>query len=188
MQRHITYARNEPYPQPEDEPPGDSVGLFLEGIPTFKIWLAPPVDLERDLLDSTCTHIGLVPPIIIPGGMPVFLFEDKNHRQFIVRAHLTATQEQVESWVKTDSNGFIFVLIERGSRIIRQIRMLGVAQDFREELGKAWLSVSHPVDMRKAQAVLSSMDGQAVINAAALWAYNSETDLYELSNKHPAAV
>jgi hypothetical protein len=68
MQRHITYARNEPYPQSGDEPPGDSVGLFLEGIPTFKIWFAPPVDLERDLLDSTCTHIGLVPPIIIPGG------------------------------------------------------------------------------------------------------------------------
>ena len=175
----IEYSRDARYPHPEEEPPGDSLALFIEGIPIFKIWYAEPVQLERALLDSTCTHLGLVPPSFIPGGMPMFLFQDERQRQLLVRAPLIATQEQVEKWADGDSNAFMFLFIERGPKIIRQIRTLGVTEDFRDELANAWLSVQHPVDMRKVQGVLRSMDDQSVVSSATLWAYNPKTDLYE---------
>ncbi len=183
----IEYRKGSRYPNPEDEPPADSLALFIEGIPVFKIWYAAPVEVERSCLDGTCTHIGLVPPSIVPGGMPMFLFQDEKRRQLLVRAPLVATQEQVERWANGDSNGFMFVLIERGPQIIRQIRTLGVTEDFRDELSTTWLSVQHPVDMQKAQQILAGMDDQAVVNSAALWAYNPETDLYE-SKKSRSAV
>ncbi len=100
----------------------------------------------------------------------------------------SATQEQVERWANADSNGFMFLLIERGPKIIRQIRTLGVTEDFREELADAWLSVQHPVDMQKAQTIIAGMNDQAVINAAVLWAYNPKTDLYERKKSRSAVM
>jgi len=140
------------------------------------------------LLDSTCTHIGLVPPSVVPGGMPMFVFQDEKSRQLLVRAPLVATKEQVERWANGDSNGFMFVLIERGPKIIRQIRTLGVAEDFRQELADAWLSMRHPVDMQNAQRIIGGMDEQAVVNAAALWAYNPRTDRYEQKKSRSAVM
>jgi hypothetical protein len=34
----LEYARGSRYPHPEDEPPGDSLALFIEGMPIFKMW------------------------------------------------------------------------------------------------------------------------------------------------------
>ena len=118
----------------------------------------------------------------------MFLFQDERQRQLLVRAPLIANQEQVEKWADGDSNAFMFLLIERGPKIIRQIRTLGVTEDFREELANAWLSVQHPVDMRKVQEVLSSMDDQAVVSSAMLWAYNPKTDLYERKKSRSAVM
>lgn len=120
--------------------------------------------------------------------MPLFLFQDEKRRHLLVRAPLVATQEDVERWADADSNGFMFLLIERGPKIIRQIRMLGVAEDFREELANAWLSVKHPVDMQKAQRIIAGMDDQTVVNAAALWAYNAKTDAYERKESRSAVM
>ncbi len=166
----------------------DSLALLIEGIPIFKMWYAAPVEVERSLPDSTCTHIGLVPPSVVPGGMPMFLFQDEKRRQLLVRAPLVASQEQVERWAHADSNGFMFLLIERGPKIIRQIRTLGVTEDLREELKDAWLSVQHPIDMQKAQKILAGIDEQSVVKAAALWAYNPTTDLYERKKSRSAVM
>ena len=184
----IEYTRDSRYPYPEDEPAGDSLALFIETTPIFKLWYSAPVEMERSLLDSTCTHISLVPPSVVLGGMPMFLFQDVKGRQLLVRAPLIATQEQVERWANADSNVFMFLLIERGPKIIRQMRALGVTEDFREKLADAWQSVQHPVDMQKAQAIIADMNDHAVINASVLWAYNPKTDLYERKKSRSAVM
>ena len=116
------------------------------------------------------------------------MFQDEKGRQFLVRAPLVASQEQVERWANADSNGFMFLLIERGPKIIRQIRTLGVTEGFREELADAWLSVQHPIDMQEAQKILAGMDDQSVVKAAARWAYNRTTDLYERKKSRSAVM
>lgn len=175
----VEYKVGSRYREPDEEPPVDSVGLFLEGIPIYKIWYAPPLDVELACLEGTCTHIGLLPPTHFPGGMPLFLFRSAAGQSFLVRAPLGAIQEQVEHWATADSNEVMFTLIERGSQIIRQNRIIGITGDFRQRLAKAWLSVKHPVDMRQCQSLLAGMTDQALVNAATLWAYNSKIDEYE---------
>jgi hypothetical protein len=175
----IEYLKGSRYPDPSEEPPIDSIGLFIEAIPVFKIWYAPPVDFERDCLDSSCSHIGLLPPSLFPGGLPFFLFVNSERKTFMVRAPLAATQEQVNSWASADSNGFIFVLIERGTKIIRQIRTLGVPPNYRRALAKAWLSTTHPINMQKSQTLLANMTEPDIFKAAAVWAYDSEEDNFE---------
>ena len=175
----VTYEVGSHYREPDEEPPVDSVGLFIEGIPIYKIWYAAPVDVECSCLEGTCTHIGLVPPSEFPGGMPAFLFRDTSGHSLLVRAPLTATQEQVQHWASADSNGFMFLLIERGSQIVRQIRIVGVAEDFRRELKNAWLSVQHPMDLEKVHGIMAGMNDQIVMSTATMWAYNPNTDFYE---------
>jgi hypothetical protein len=55
----VEYRKGFRYPNLEDEPPADSLALFIEGIPVFKIWHAAPVKVEGSCLDGTCRHIGL---------------------------------------------------------------------------------------------------------------------------------
>ncbi len=179
----LQYGIGSKYPLPDPTPPVDSVALFIEAIPVFKIWYAPPLDFEHDALAGTCTHIGLVPHKRFPGGIPLFLFRHNAGGQMLVRAPLIATDEQVQRWCKDDSNGFMFLLIEHPTRIIRQIRTLGVTPDFRHALADAWSSVKHPTDTAIVQKV-SSMADQAVVDAADLWAYNPDTDLFERKRAH----
>ncbi len=172
---YIHYEVNARYPNPDEQPPGDVVGLFLEAIPIFKLWFAAPIDVERACLKGICTHIGLVPPSIFHGGLPVFHFKAKSGKTLFLRAPLGATQEQVKAWATADSNGFTFLLIERGPAIIRHIRTIGVPQDFRDRLAEAWLSVNHPVDMETCHQLLAKMNDQTLLNNAQRWTYQPST-------------
>ena len=151
------------------------------GLIELILWLcySPPVDVEYACLEGICTHIGLVPSSKFPGGLPIFLFKDKGGQQLLLRAPLGAMQEQVQAWVAADSNTFMFILIERGSAIIRQIRTMDVPQDFRQYLAKAWMSIKHPVDMRRCNSILAGMTDQDAVNSAVLWAYNPQIDNFE---------
>ncbi len=42
----IEYSRDTQYPYPEDEPSADSLALFIEGIPIFKMWYVAPVEVH----------------------------------------------------------------------------------------------------------------------------------------------
>jgi hypothetical protein len=181
----VEYNVGTRYRQPDEEPPMDAAALFMESIPIYKLWYAAPVDVERELLAGQCTHIGLLPPDRFPDGMPLFFFGGASSHSLLVRAPLIATQEQVEGWAVNDSNMFMFVLIERGTQVIQRLRMIGVAQTFRRALAKAWLSVKHPVDMQELQSILTSMNDQSIIEAAALWTYNATTDQFEQQRKRP---
>jgi hypothetical protein len=184
----VEYAVGERYRDPSEEPPGDGGLLFIEGIPIYKIWYAPPLEVERVALAGTCTHIGLLSPAEFPGGLPFFLFRATTGEQLLCRAPLLATQEQVERWASADSNGFLFVLIERGNQIIRQNTILGIPPDFRTTLAGAWLSVQHPIDMHSAGPLLGKMTDQGIINAAAsLWAFNPATQEFERKRPRAAA-
>ena len=158
---------------------------FLKPLLFLKSGFPPPIDVERDALAGTCTHIGLVPHKRLPGGLPLFLFRNNAGPQMLVRAPLIATDEQVQKWRVSDTNGFMFLLIERTTRIVRQIRMLGVTPDYRLSLAEAWSSVKQPIDAAIIQQV-SSMADQVVVDAADLWAYNPKTDLYERKRAHYA--
>lgn len=173
------YKINSPYPYPEEQPPADVAGLFLESIPVFKLWYEAPVDVEYACLKGVCTHIGLIPPLRFPGSLPIFLFRDTVGQSLLLRAPLAAAQEQVRTWASGDSNAFTFVLIERGPAIIRQIRTIGIPEDFRRYLATAWMSIAHPVDMLRCNALLSDMNDQDIIEAAMFWVYNPETDNFE---------
>jgi|GEM_PF-5440780 len=176
---HTHYSVDTPYPRPADQPPDDVVGLFLEGVPIFKLWCAAPVRVERASLKGTCTHIGLVPPPTFPGGLPLFKFRGAAGQSLLVRAPLGATQQEVEEWASADSDAFIFLLIERGPAIVRQIRTLGVPPDFRARLAEAWLSVKHPVNMQSCQSLLAALSDEEVMSAAILWGRNPATGTFQ---------
>lgn len=175
---YIQYEVNATYPHPDEAPPGDVVGLFLEGVPIFKLWFAAPLDVELVCLRGICTHIGLVPPSIIPGGLPVFHFKSSSGKALFLHAPLGATQEQVRAWASADSNTFAFLLIERGPAIMRHIRTIGVPQDFRDRVAQAWLSVNHPVDMQKCCQMLTTMNDQTIWNNAQRWTYQPGTETF----------
>jgi hypothetical protein len=174
----IRYEVNSRYPRPDDAPPGDAVGLFLEDVPIFKIWFGAPLGVKLACLKGVCTHIGLVPPTVFHGGLPVFRFESASGKTLFLRAPLLATQEQVKAWASADSNMFTFLLIERVPAIIRHIRMIGVPQDFRDRLADAWLWVNHPVDMQKCHQSLAEMSDQTLLANAQLWTYQPSTDTF----------
>jgi hypothetical protein len=175
---YIQYEVNTRYPRPNEEPSGDVVGLFLEGVPIFKLWLAAPIKVELACLRGVCTHIGLVPPSIFQGGLPVFHFKSASGQTLFLRAPLGATQEQVKAWASADSNAFTFLLIERGPAVIRHIRTIGVPQDFRDRVAEAWLSVNHPLDVHKCHQLLARMNDQTLLNNAQLWTYQPRTDRF----------
>jgi hypothetical protein len=176
---YTEYEIDAPYPRPDDQPSGDATGLCLEGVPIFKLWCAAPVRVERACLAGKCTHIGLVPPPTFPGGLPLFKFRGAAGQSLLVRAPLAATQAQVEEWASADSDAFIFLLIERGPAIVRQIRTIGVPPEFRARLVEAWLSVKHPVNMQSCQSLLAALSDEEVMSAAILWGRNPVTGTFQ---------
>jgi hypothetical protein len=169
------YRKNKPYEGREDEPTADSISLSLdEGVPIYRLWLAPPVKVEHDCLKGPWTHFALLPTDQFPGGLPMFVFRNGKD-SLVVRAPVFATEEQVKTWASTDSNVVMFLLIERGSRVLRQIRTVGLPTELRQRLATEWRAVPHPVEPVRCQQLIASMNDEAALLAADVWEFKGET-------------
>jgi len=175
----IEYRVGSRYYRPSEEPPIDAVGLFIEATPVFKIWFAPPLDFERECLAGRCSAIGFLPPQHVPGGVPFARFEHPARGSMFVRAPISVDQEVFEKWAASDTNGFMLVLIERGSQIVRQIRHIGIPDDYRRKLVKAWSDFTHPFDLDEAVNAMGKMSDQQIVDASDVWVYNADTDDFE---------
>jgi hypothetical protein len=162
-------------------PKRDAVGLLFEGIPIYKIWLDPPLDVELSLLQGTCTHIGLTAPSKYFGTFPFFIFRNEQGVEFRVQAPMCSLKRQVQRWGDGDSNMFVFLLIERASRIVRSITCLGVPLDFRRTLIALWSSGEQARDLEGSLRLERTIIfRESMLNHAyAVWTYNSDRDEFE---------
>jgi hypothetical protein len=149
----------------QDEPPADSLALFIEDVPIFKIWYAAPVEVSIACWTALVRISAWCRLTLFRVACRCFYFRMTSGGSSLC-APLIATQEQAERWANADSNGFMFLLIERDPKMIRQIRTPDITEDFGEELANASLSAQYPVDMQKVQRIIAGMDDQAVVNAA----------------------
>ncbi|HEY1949580.1 MAG TPA: hypothetical protein VGG97_21400 [Bryobacteraceae bacterium] len=101
--------------------------------------------------------------------------------EFRVQAPMCSVKWQVERWGDGDSNMFVFLLIERSSRIVRTITCLGVPLDFRRTLIALWSSGEHARDLEPQRRLdRAIIFRESMLNYAyALWTYNPHTDEFE---------
>lgn len=93
---------------------------------------------------------------------------------------MTCTIRQVGG---DNSNIFFFVLIERGTQIIRQIRTIRIPDDYRRKLVRTWSTVTQPFDVDQAMNVLSKMTDKQILDEADVWVYNPETEEFDFEVK-----
>jgi len=182
-----TIRVGEPWPF-GNEPSMDATGLSIdEGGLMFKLWCAPPLEWERRLLDGLCTHTGIYTPL----HMPLFVFDDSKvvtmsdgtsllnpdglgEGVFVIRAPLCCPVENVKKWVQSNSKEVRFILLERGSQIVRRTRIVYVSEDYRERLAGAWLSLAHPMERNPLIP-----ENQMLLNASALWEFHAQTQSFK---------
>lgn len=123
--------------------------------------------------------------------MPYFVFSNGKGLQFRVQAPMCSVGSEVERWGSGNSNIFIFLLIERGSRIVQSISAIGVPTDFRRRLVALWSSGTHLSDLdpnRRPELLKQILGQQNTESVDSVWLYNSETEEFKRASKQPSST
>lgn len=174
----VSIAKGKPHPY-LTPPPGGGTSLGLEtGFLTFDIFLSPPVDVEVDTLAGLCQAYGLYTAPEFGGAIPIFVFVGSNPGCWAIRSALQASREEVDYWIKSDNNFCLFRLMETPSGIVRQLRRIGLQQDFLEEFKKRAGPARHPADMDGYSRLAAQMDDETMFGRSDKWMYDQASDRF----------